>query len=67
MKKKTSSAGDAMNTNATLWSKPTRHSKIVLNGVIAHGLTSSRHEAQFHLPTESGGCFSEVGHNERWV
>ena len=29
-----------------------------MNGVVAHGLTSSRHEAQFHLPSESSGGFS---------
>ena len=35
-----------------------------LDGVVAHGLTSSRHEAQFHLPAESRGGFSEAGHGE---
>ena len=38
-----------------------------INGVIAYKFTSSRHEAQFHLPPESGGGFSEAGHNERGV
>ena len=36
--------------------------KLEVDGVIAHGLTLSRHEGQFHLPTESGGGFSEAGH-----
>ncbi len=35
--------------------------------VVAHGLTSSWDKAQFHLPTESGGGFSEAGHGERRV
>ncbi len=47
--------------------RPTLTGQLSINGVVAHGLTLSRNEPKFHLPTESGGGFSEAGHSERGV